>query len=99
MVIGVVEVGLIMVQVMVVEKMNFVVDFAGIVDKEKIVEDMVVGMNVGRVVDMVVGMNVGRVFDMVVGRVVGRFDSHKHVLANLEKVGFGYVEEARSAKA
>ena len=53
--------------------------FAEIVDKEKIVEDMVVGMTMGRV--------------------VGRFDSHKHVLANLEKVGFDFAEEAKFAKA
>ena len=51
MVVGVVEVGLVVVQVMVVEEMNFVVDFAG-TNKEKIVEDMVVGMTVGRVVGM-----------------------------------------------
>ena len=44
MVSGFVKVGLVVVQVLVVEKMNFVVDFTGIVDKEKIVEDMVVGM-------------------------------------------------------
>ena len=95
MVTGIVEVGLVVVQVMVVEKMNYVVDFAEIVDKEKIVEDMVVGMTVGRVV----GMVFGRVVGMVVGRVVGRFFSHKHILANLENVGFDFAEEGNPAKA
>jgi hypothetical protein len=41
------------VQVVITENMNFVVDFAGIVDKDK------VGMAVGMDVDMVVGMAVG----------------------------------------
>jgi hypothetical protein len=53
MVVGVVVVGLVVVQVVIAENMNFVVDSAGIVDKEK------VGMAVGMVVDMVVGMVVG----------------------------------------
>ena len=73
MVIGIVEVGLVVEQVMVVEKMNFVVDFAGIVDKETITEDMVVGMTVGRDVGMVVGMDVGII------------DFHNNILSNLEK--------------
>ena len=46
MVVGVVVIGLVVVQVVITENMNFVVDYAGIVDKEK----------VGMVVDMVVGM-------------------------------------------
>jgi hypothetical protein len=49
MVVGVVVVGLVVVQVVITENMNFVVDFAGIVDKEK----------VGMAVDMAVGMVVG----------------------------------------
>jgi hypothetical protein len=47
MVVGVVVVGLVAVQVVITENMNFVVDSAGIVDKE----------NVGMVVDMAVGMD------------------------------------------
>jgi hypothetical protein len=46
MVAGVVVVGLVVVQFAITENMNFVVDYAGTVDKEK----------VGMVVDMVVGM-------------------------------------------
>jgi hypothetical protein len=67
------------------ENMNFVVDSVGIVDKEKI------GMAVG----MVVGRDVG----MDVGRDIGMVDFHEHILANLEKVGFGSTEEAKLAKA
>jgi hypothetical protein len=47
----VVVVGLVVVWVVITENMNFLVDSAGIVDKEK------VGMAVGMVVDMVVGMD------------------------------------------
>jgi hypothetical protein len=50
MVAGVFLVGLVVVQVVVAENMNFVVDSAGIVDKEK------VGMVVGMDVDMAIGM-------------------------------------------
>ena len=50
--VGYMVTGVAEVQVIVIEKMNFVVDFAGIVDKETITEDMVVGMTVGRVVGM-----------------------------------------------
>ena len=46
----VVVVGLVVVQVVITENMNFVVDSVGIVDKEK------VGMVVGMAVDMAVGM-------------------------------------------
>ena len=49
MVVGVVLVGLVVVQVVITENMNFVVDSTRIVDKEK----------VGMVVDMAVGMAVG----------------------------------------
>ena len=87
----VMEMGLVLQQVMVFEKMDFVVDFAEIVDKEKIVEDMVVGMTVGRVV----GMDVS----MAMGRAIGMFDSHKHILSNLEKVSFGFAKESKSTKA
>ena len=45
MVAGVVVVGLVVVQVVITKNMNFVVDSAGIVDKEKV--GMVVGMAVG----------------------------------------------------
>ena len=49
MVDGVVVVGLVVVQVVITENMNFVVDSVGTVDKEK----------VGMAIDMVVGMAVG----------------------------------------
>ena len=49
MVAGVFVVGLVVVQVVITENMNFVVDSAGTVDKEK----------VGMAVDMAVGMAVG----------------------------------------
>jgi hypothetical protein len=45
MVAGVVVVGLVVVQVVIIENMNFVVDFARIVDKDKV--GMVVSMAVG----------------------------------------------------
>ena len=48
MVVGVFVVGLVVVQVVIAENMNFVVDSVGIVDKEKV--GMVVGMAVGMVV-------------------------------------------------
>jgi hypothetical protein len=47
MVVGVFVVGLVVVQVVITENMNFVVDSAGTVDKEKV--DMTVGMAVGMV--------------------------------------------------
>jgi len=53
MVVGVVVVVLVVVQVVIAENMNFVVDSAGIVDKEKV--GMVFGMVVGRTVGMAVG--------------------------------------------
>ena len=52
---GVVVVGLVVVQVVIIENMNFVVDSAGIVDKEKV--GMVVGRVVGRAVGRAVGMD------------------------------------------
>jgi hypothetical protein len=81
MVDGVVVVGLVEVQVVMTESMNFVVDSAGIVDREKV--DMAVDMIVGKAVGMAVGMD----------------DFLEHILANLEKVGFGCAEEAKLAKA
>jgi hypothetical protein len=54
MVAGVVVVGLVEVQVVMTENMNFVVDSAGTIDKEKV--GMVVDMAVGRAVGMAVGM-------------------------------------------
>jgi hypothetical protein len=51
MVAGVVVVGLVVVQVVIIENMNFVVDSAGTVDKEKV--GMAVDMAVGMAVDMV----------------------------------------------
>jgi hypothetical protein len=51
MVAGFVVVGLVEVQVVITENMNFVVDSAGIVDKEKV--GMAVDMAVGMAVDMV----------------------------------------------
>jgi hypothetical protein len=47
MVVEIVEVGLVLVQVVIAENMNFVVDYAGIVDKERFVVGigMVVGMD------------------------------------------------------
>jgi hypothetical protein len=50
MVVGVVVVGLVVVQVVITENMNFVVDSAGTVDREK------VGMVVDMAIDMAVGM-------------------------------------------
>ena len=85
MVAGVFVVGLVVVQVVITENMNFVVDSAGIVDKEK----------VGMVVDMDVGMAV----DMVVGMAIGMADFLENTLTNLEEVGFGSAEEAKFAKA
>ena len=82
---GVVLVGLVVVQVVITENMNFVVDSAGTVDKEKF----------GMAVDMAIGMAVG----MVVGMAVGMDDFLEHTLANLEEVGFGSAEEANFAKA
>jgi len=55
MVAGVVVVGLVVVQVVITENMNFVVDSAGTVDKEK------AGMAIDMTVDKVVGMAVGMV--------------------------------------
>jgi hypothetical protein len=54
MVAGVVVVGLVEVQVVMTENMNFVVDSVGTIDKGK--ADMVVGMAVDKVVGMAVGM-------------------------------------------
>jgi hypothetical protein len=85
MVFGVVVVGLVEVQVVMTESMNFVADSAGIVDKEK--DDMAANMTVGKAVGMVVGM------------AVGMADFLEHILANLEKVGFGFAKEAKLAKA
>jgi hypothetical protein len=85
MVVGVVVVGLVEVQVVMTENMNFVADFAGTVDKGK--------------ADMVVGMAVDKAIDMVVGKAVGMADFLEHTLANHEEVGFGSVEEAKLAKA
>jgi hypothetical protein len=93
MVAGVVVVGLVEVQVVMTENMNFVVDSTGTVDKEKV--DMVVGM----AVDMAVGTVVGMAVDMAVGMAVGMDDFLEHTLANLEEVGFGSVEEAKFSKA
>jgi hypothetical protein len=85
MVAGVVVVGLVVVQVVITENMNFVVDSAGTVDKEK----------VGMAVDMVVDMTIG----MAIGMAVGMDDFLEHTLTNLEEVGFGSAEEAKFAKA
>jgi ABC-type nitrate/sulfonate/bicarbonate transport system permease component len=54
MVARVVVVGLVVVQVVITENMNFVVDSARTVDKEKV--GMAIGMVVGMTVGMVVGM-------------------------------------------
>jgi hypothetical protein len=80
MVTGVVVSKLVVVQVVIAKNMNFVVDSAGIVDKEK------VGMIVGRVVGMVVDMAIGMVVDMVVDIDVGMVDFLEHILPILEKV-------------
>ena len=77
MVVEIVEVGLVVVQVMIAENMNFVVDSAGIVDKERVV----------------VGIG------MVVGMAIGMADFHKHILTNLEEVGFGSAEKENLSKA
>jgi hypothetical protein len=50
MVAGVVVVGLVVVQVVIAENMNFVVDSVGIVDKEMVVGWLLVGMLVGLLV-------------------------------------------------
>jgi DNA-binding protein len=54
MVSGVVVVGLVEVQIVMTKNMNFVVDFVGTVDKEKV--GMVVDMAIGRSIGMAVGM-------------------------------------------
>jgi hypothetical protein len=83
MVARVVVVGLVVVQVVIIESMNFVVDSVGIVDK------------VGMAIDMVVGMAV----DMAIGMAIGMDDFLENTLANLEEVGFGSTEEAKFSKA
>ena len=85
MVAGVVVVLLVVVQVVIAENMNFVVDSAGIVDKDK------VGMVVGRVVGMAIGM--------IVDMAVGMDDFHKHILTKIEEACFGSTEEAKISKA
>jgi len=85
MVARVVVVGLVVVQVVITENMNFVVDSTGTVDKEKF----------GMAIDMAVGMTIG----MAIGRDVGMADFLEHTLTNLEEVGFGFAEEAKFAKA
>ena len=85
MVAEVVVVGLVEVQVVTTENMNFVVDSAETVDKEK--ADMVVDMTVDKVVGMFVGID------------FGMDDFLENTLANLEEVGFGFAEEAKFAKA
>jgi len=85
MVAGVFVVGLVEVQVVMTENMNFVASFAGTVDKEK------AAMVVGMVVDKAVGM--------AIGMVVGIADFLEHTLTNLEEVGFVSTEEAKLAKA
>ena len=77
--------GVVVVQVMITENMNFVVDSAGTVDKEK--------------ADMAVDMTVDKAVGMVVGIAIGMADFLEHILANLEKIGFGFAEEAKLAKA
>jgi hypothetical protein len=89
MVAGVVVVGLVVVQVLITENMNFVVDSSETVDKEKV--GMAVDMTVGMVVDMAVGMTVGMA--------IGMADFLEHTLANLDEVGFGSTEEAKFSKA
>ena len=59
-------------QVVIAKNMTFVVDSAGIVDKERVVVG--IGMAIGMVV------------------------FHKHILVNLEEVGFGSFEEAKLSK-
>jgi hypothetical protein len=85
MVARVVVVGLVEVQVVMTENMNFVADSAGTVDKEK--------------ADMAVGMAIDKAVGMVVGMAVGMDDFLEHTLANLEEVGFGSAEEPKLAKA
>jgi len=51
MVAGVVEVGLVVVQVVIAENMNFLVDSAGIVDKERVV------VGIGKSIGMAIGMD------------------------------------------
>jgi hypothetical protein len=88
MVVGVVVVGLVEVQVVVAESMNFVADFAGIVDKGK------ADMATDKAVDMIVDKAV----DMVVGKAADMADFLEHTLANLEEIGFGSAEEAKLSK-
>jgi hypothetical protein len=89
MVAGVVVVGLVVVQVVMTENMNFVVDSVGTVDKEKV--GMAIGMHVGKAVGMAVGM--------AIGMAVGMDDFLEHTLTNLEEVGFFSTEESKFSKA
>ena len=93
MVVEVVAVGLVEVQAVVAESMNFVADSAGIVDKGK--ADMAVDI----VVDKAADMAVGKAVDMAVGKAADMADFLEHTLANLEEIGFGSAEEAKLAKA
>jgi hypothetical protein len=85
MVAGVVVVGLVEVQVVMTENMNFEADSTGTVDKEK--------------ADMAADMTVDKAVGMAVDMAVGMADFLEHILANLEEVGFGSTEESKFAKA
>lgn len=74
---------------MIVEEMDFIVRVTEIVDMEEVVED-----KIDRVDDMIVDMAESMVFGKIVD--VG---FHKHNLTNLEKVGFGFAEEANPTKS
>jgi hypothetical protein len=97
MVVEVVVVGLVEVQAVVVESMNFVADSAGIVGKGK--ADMAVDIAVDMIVGKAVDMAVGKAADMAVGKAADMVDFLEHTLANLEEIGCGSAEEAMLAKA